>query len=143
MIYLAVIGAGGRFVGSNPSHKTFELNNLFNLSEVRFVVVEPDLLWNILLTIDKVGLPRSNVFIFNSKPLETETEFRSWKKLLEHGEEDWTTFNDENKARATTAALLTTSGTTGLPKAAELSHYSFVAQGTMLSDLKEKPYEVS
>lgn len=141
MVYLAVIGAGGRFVGSNPAHKTYELSNLFKLSDVKFVVVEPDLLQKILLTVDEVELPRSNVFVFNSKPLETEIEFRSWEELLQHGEDDWITFNDENKARSTTAALLTTSGTSGLPKAAELSHYSFVAQGAMLCDLKEKPYE--
>jgi 4-coumarate--CoA ligase len=143
LIYLAIVGAGGRFVGSNPAYTTYELNHLFNISEVKFVMVESGLLRNVLLSVDEVGLPRSRVFAVGPKPSETVAYFQSWTDLLQHGEEDWIAFNDEKRAKTTVAALFSTSGTTGLPKAAELSHYAFVSQSIMLYDSKEKCYDVS
>ena len=54
--------------------------------------------------------------------------FESWTALLKHGEQDWVRFDDEETSKKTTAARLFSSGTTGLPKAANLSHYNLVAQ---------------
>lgn len=41
---MAVIGAGGRFIGANPAYTTLELNETYDLCGVTFVVVEQDLL---------------------------------------------------------------------------------------------------
>ena len=68
--------------------------------------------------------------------------FETWNVLLQHGESDWNRFADETKAKETTACLLSTSGTTGLPKLAIITHAACVAQGTILSDATEKPYVV-
>lgn len=112
------------------------------IADVKFVFVEPDLLQNMLLAGKEVGLSPSKVFLFDSEPLTIESKYPSWHSLLDHGEEDWIAFDDEHKSKNSIAALLSTSGTTGLPKAAELSHYSFVSQSIMLYDSKDKPYEV-
>lgn len=142
LLYLAIIGAGGRFVGSNPAYTTYELSHLFHLTETKHVIVEPDLLKNVRSAAQECGISESDVLVFNTDEKSCPEEFQSWWKLLDHGETDWHTFDDEKESKSTVAALMSTSGTTGLPKAAALSHFALVAQSVMYYDSKEKPYEV-
>ena len=60
------------------------------------------------------------------------------------GEGEWSTFGqDETKARDSIALLGATSGTTGLPKAAALSHQYVVAQAATIKENEgERPYQV-
>lgn len=64
---------------------------------------------------------------------------------MQQGEKDWVRFDDEKTAKSTTAARLFSSGTTGLPKAAILSHFNFIAQHTLVHErnAEKKNYEVS
>jgi 4-coumarate--CoA ligase len=62
---------------------------------------------------------------------------------MSHGEKDWERWDDEKRSRATTAARLFSSGTTGLPKAVEMTHYNFIAQHTMVLEWKPRDYEAS
>lgn len=59
-----------------------------------------------------------------------------------HGETNWVRFDDEKLAKETPAALFHSSGTTGLPKSAIISHRNLIAQHTLVFELVEKPYEV-
>lgn len=143
MLFLGIIGAGGRFTGSNPGYTQSELRHHLQSTRARFVVTEYELL-PVLVQVGECGVPASNVFA-----LETHSHFatglyycNSIRELLIHGERDWVRFSSEEEAKNTTAALLSTSGTTGLPKAAMISHHSFVTQSIMLEDSKEKPYKV-
>lgn len=52
-------------------------------------------------------------------------------------------FDDEKTSRNTTAARLFSSGTTGLPKAAVISHYNLIAQHTLVQEVDNKPWDVS
>lgn len=142
MLVLGILGAGGRFTGSNPAYTPTELSHHMRITRTRFLISEPELIPRIAPAIDECGLSVLDVFVFDSTNRDFSFCYRSWKDLLDHGESDWVTFKHENEAKKTTAALLSTSGTSGLPKAAMISHYSFVMQNIMLNDSEHKFYEV-
>lgn len=142
LVYLAIIGAGGRFVGANPAYTKFELSHLFSISNTKIVLAEPELLEKTLPAIKESKILQSNVLIFDAHGEVKPDEFESWKILLQHGERDWITFDNENQSKTTIAALMSTSGTTGLPKAATVSHHAQVAQNIIIDDSEGKPYDV-
>ncbi|KAF2667285.1 AMP-binding enzyme [Microthyrium microscopicum] len=142
-LYLAIIGAGGCCASANPSYKTLEIIDLFTLAEAKFVVVEPELLPNILPAIKQYGLPLANVFTFDMKTKTDSSGLTALGSFLTYAESDWVQFNDAKQAKETVAALLFTSGTTGLPKAAAMSHFSLVSMNVAIRDPEPKPYEVN
>ena len=129
-------------MGSNPAYTACELSHLFSLTDTKFVIVEPDLLKNVLPVVQERCMPESNLLIFNTDERHCLDGFDSWDTLLNHGERDWHVFENGKDSESTTAALMSTSGTTGLSKAAAISHYALVAQNIMYYDSKEKPYKV-
>ncbi|KAL8916769.1 MAG: hypothetical protein Q9172_006135 [Xanthocarpia lactea] len=142
ILMLAIIGAGGRFTGSNPSYTSSELNHHIRISHATFLFVEPTLLATTLQSAKDCGIPENRVFTFDTKDQAPVTGRKSWTDLLEHGEADWATFNDPSQAKSTISSLSFTSGTTGLPKAAMISHLYAINQLHTLRDQKP-PYEVS
>ena len=142
MLFLGIIGAGGRFTGSNPGYTHSELRHHLQSTRARFLITEYELL-PVIVQAGECGVPASNVFALQTNShFATRPYCNSIQELLNHGERDWVRFRSEEEAKNTTAALLSTSGTTGLPKAAMISHHSFVMQSIMLEDSKEKPYKV-
>jgi long-subunit acyl-CoA synthetase (AMP-forming) len=146
IIYLGIVGAGGRFVGSNPGSTPQELAHMLNLTSTRYVLVSPPLLPSLLqaTTNLSVPIPNTNIFIFDTphNP-STPPGFQSWKELLENGEGSWKAFIDVKSSKETIASLFSTSGTTGLPKVAAVSHYASIARCIASYDPKPKDYPVS
>lgn len=143
MIFLGVIAAGGVFAGTNPSYTQYELVHHIKCSKSRFLITEPEMLEPMLAAAKECNVPRENMWIFNVLGQAVPEGFKSWKELLQCGEEDWVRFDDLETSKNTTAARLFSSGTTGLPKAAMISHYNFVAQHTLVFETNPKPYDVS
>ena len=142
MFFLAIVGAGGVFTGSNPAYTASELSRHLHMTKARFLLSEPGLLSKVGTLIESV-LPASRTFVFDKTAQDSPLSYRSWQELLAPGEVDWVTFSEHGEAKRTTVALLSTSGTSGLPKAAMISHHSMIMQTIMLDDLKQKPYPVS
>lgn len=149
MLFLGIIGAGGRFTGSNPGYTHSELRHHMQSTRARFLITEYELL-PVFAQVGEYGVPASRVFVLDTDSNRLPTSrfvpkfsCSSIQELLNHGERDWVRFSSQEEAKNTTAALLSTSGTTGLPKAAMISHHSLVMQNIMLEDGKEKPYKVS
>jgi long-subunit acyl-CoA synthetase (AMP-forming) len=143
MLFLGIIAAGGVFAGTNPAYTQYELTHHFKTSYARFVIAEPELLPAVLAAAKECDLATSNILIFDTQGEEIPSGYVSWKTLFNHGERDWVRFDDEQTSRKTTAARLYSSGTTGLPKAAAISHYNLIAQHTMVHEVSPPSYEVS
>ncbi|CAD6441605.1 6a52cfbf-8984-433f-9ed1-2d116ac6e905 [Sclerotinia trifoliorum] len=140
MIFLGIIAAGGIFTGTNPSYTSHELIHHIKTSEAKFLITEPKMLTNILASAKECDIQSSNIWIFDVLEQVIPDGFKSFNELMKHGEEDWIRFDDEKVSRETTAARLFSSGTTGPPKAAVLSHYNLVAQHTLVYEQARRPY---
>ena len=134
MLVLSIIGSGGIFTGSNPSYTPLELTHHFKTSGTRYIITEPEMLDSTLKAAKECRIPNANILVFNVLGQPVPEGFRSWETLLDHGEADWLRFDKLETARKTEAARLFSSGTTGLPKAAMLSHHNLVAQHTLVFD---------
>jgi len=142
MLFLATIGAGGIFAGTNPGYTPYELVHHIRTADVKYLISEPEMLQPILAAAEECNIPKSNILIFNVNGQPVPQEFRSWDILLDQGEADWLRFDNLETARDTEAARLFSSGTTGLPKAAMISHYNLVAQHTICWGVDRKDYDV-
>lgn len=139
---LAIIGAGGVFTGSNPAYTPNELAHHIKASESKFIMSEPEILKSLLGAAEQTGIPKQNVWVFDNLKQTIPKGMKSWKELLNFGEDDWVRFDDLNKAQTTTAARLFSSGTTGLPKAVTITHYNLIAQHELVFGAHPRPYPV-
>ena len=141
MCFLGGIGAGGVFSGTNPAYKPFEIRHHIRTAQVKFFLVEPELLDSIQEVAESERISRDCIFIFNVHGQAVPEGFRSWEWLLSQGQEDWLEITDRETLESTEIARLTTSGTTGLPKTAMQSHYNATSFHTMTVTMSETPWE--
>ena len=141
ILALGIIGAGGIFTCSNPSYKSDELVHHLRTSKTRFVITEPEMFEAVLEATKESNIAKSNILIFDVLGQEVLEGLSSWETLLSHGEEDWVRFDNIKTAKATEAARFFSSGITGLPKAAMISHYNLIAEHTILwgDDARDYP----
>lgn len=156
-LFFGIVGAGGIYVGSNPAYRLFELDHLFRLVEPTVIVTSQNLLSNVLEAKTASKLYLNCIYCIDGADLDeyfsSQSESHtlsgpstgratphSFDDLLRYGESDWLRFSDDETAKKTPAALFTTSGTTGFPKAAIQTHYSLIQQH--LGVCQRVPYEV-
>ena len=140
-VLLGGVGAGGVFSGTNPAYKPYEVRHHIRTANVKFFIVEPELLESILPSARECGIPDDRIFIFNTLGQAVPSGFRSWEWLLEQGEEDWRVITDRHTLENTECARLTTSGTTGLPKTAMQSHFNATSFHDMTVGMNTAPWE--
>lgn len=125
------------FSGTNPAYRVAEMRHHIRTAEVKFFIVEPELLDVVAEGTKAEGISQDCVFIFNVRGQAVPEGYRSWEWLLQHGEEDWVRITDIEALKTTDVSRLTTSGTTGLPKTACQSHYNATSYHTMTATKSE------
>ena len=139
-----MIGAGGCVSGSNPAYTSLELIHHFSVTETRYIIFQADCFEPVVEAAAQCQIPPHRIFILDQVGPNLLADHDSWLQLLNCGEQDWVHFGqDEEEAKDTIAVYGSTSGTSGLPKAAIIPHQYVVAQSLMIEDqLKGRPYEV-
>lgn len=129
MAFLGIIAAGGIFTGLNPSYTVFEIAHAVRTADITHFLVEPEFLPKVLRASKECKITPSNIYAFDVFGASTGIDHgvQSWNGLhLGHEEEDWVRFDDQKQSEETIVARLFSSGTTGLPKAMDLSVSNFV-----------------
>ena len=129
-------------VGCNPSHTQPELASQLTTCGAKYIITELQIYEKASAIASECNIPISNIYICDRGDQSLRREYCSWTDLLQHGMCDWNQLNKE-EAERTVAVLYSTSGTTGLPKSAMMSHThcidvaKFVEQSSL-----GKPYQV-
>ena len=142
MLFLGIIAAGAIFTGTNPSYTSFEIAHHMRTSQTKFIVTEPEMFASVLEATKDCGVPESRILVLDLFGQAVPEGFRSWETLLDHGEEDWVRFDHLAISKKTEAARLFSSGTTGLPKAAMISHHNLIAQHTLVWEDDQRDYKI-
>ena len=109
------------------------------ITEAKFILTELKTLDISIVAAKECGIPDSNIFVLNFRNETIPTDHQSWNALLEHGEQDWVEVGD----LSIPAAYVSTSGTTGLPKAAIIPHSYLTSQGEIIEKLLPAKEDVS
>lgn len=139
-----MIGAGGIVYGANPSAPSAELCHHLTATRAKYLITEVPSLAVAEQVASECGISTDHLFVLakTNQPVPAGRQAFLW--LLNYGESDWVAAtHDGEDVSLTTACYCTTSGTTGLPKAAKIPHRYFVAQAAMIEQrLESRPYEV-
>ena len=127
------------FTGVNPAYTVHELVHHLQLTKPKLFIVESQVLEPSLAAAAEAGIDKSKILAFDVIAANTNEDIRSWNELLKHGEKDWIAVVDPAK---TVAQYASTSGTSGLPKAALLPHNYHVSQASFLLSSDDLPYKV-
>ncbi|KAL2263472.1 hypothetical protein VTK26DRAFT_6679 [Humicola hyalothermophila] len=146
-VFLGILMAGGIVSGANPTFVPRELAYQLKDSESSFLFVAEHATATAFEAAAQVGLPKERIFVLGGKT-QAASEIatapnpapgiqgrvggaRHWTELLAGNAAQAETWSWEEPANPeeTTCCLNYSSGTTGLPKGVEISHYSYVANG--------------
>lgn len=85
-----------------------------------------------------VKLPSNKLFVFNPRFDDIPSDYQSWWRLFEHGQVEWETVLDSPNE---SCSYISSSGTSGLPKAVVIPHKYLENQVDVLI-MRKLPYKV-
>ncbi|KAF7543220.1 hypothetical protein G7046_g10043 [Stylonectria norvegica] len=136
-VVLGVWMAGGIFTGANPGYVARELAFQLKNSEARMVIAA-DVCFEVALdAANQAGLKQESIFLFDSTmpdsqsvEIEPRSGSRHWTELIaSRSQGEGFRWTEPVDSKTQTCTLNYSSGTTGIPKGVEISHYNLVASG--------------
>ncbi|OOF98605.1 hypothetical protein ASPCADRAFT_139837 [Aspergillus carbonarius ITEM 5010] len=151
-LFFSIIGAGGVYLGASPDSPPNELINVLDLGDPKLIFTSSQTIQAVLDVSTSKGLYPEQVCLFEESAVASFLESSpgipagsaghiTMAHLLSHGEEDWIKLDEGSQAKTTPAAMYCTSGTSGLPKAAVLTHHAIISQH--LNIHYEVPFDVN
>ncbi|KAI1013688.1 hypothetical protein LB503_010547 [Fusarium chuoi] len=126
-VIFASIAAGGVFTGANPTYTYSELVNQLTVSGAKCIVTDSSRLEMAKKAAKAACLPPGSLVLIDSKNGSLVDGSSSFQSLLGHGTYSWERISDPKVLADKPAVLNFSSGTTGLPKACEVTHLNLVA----------------
>ena len=99
-------------------------------TEAKIILAHPSLIKVAVAAAKQTGLPEGRVFLFSDEPCAPVEGWKDWRTFLPSDDEAKNyQFPElsEHEATTTTATVNFSSGTTGLPKGVEVSHFNLIA----------------
>ncbi|OBZ83625.1 4-coumarate--CoA ligase [Choanephora cucurbitarum] len=138
VLYFSLLGAKCTVSPGNPAYTEAEFKHQITNCKASALVTIPALLPVLLKICDKIGLPRSRIFLFGDKEVEGCRPFNSItsKNVVSLPLKGIDSAND-------VAFICYSSGTTGLAKGVMLTHKNFIAQvvQTMAAEPEEDKFK--
>lgn len=140
----AIIGAGGIVFGTNPSSPASELQRHLIDTSARYIITQPQAVDVVEQVASLCDISENSIFVLDQPGVKGPPSLQTFTTLLDHVETTTGVFNGHHGwTPSQTAAYCSTSGTTGLPKAARISHSYMVAQAHMIEQgLRSRSYQV-
>ncbi|KAF4339003.1 cutinase transcription factor 1 beta [Fusarium beomiforme] len=126
-VILGSIASGAIFTGANPGYTYAELTNQLTISGAKCIFTDIARLEMARKAAKAVGLPSTSLILIDSEDETTVDGVLPFQSLLKHGTYSWERITDPKVLSDKTAVLNFSSGTTGLPKACEMTHRNLVA----------------
>jgi 4-coumarate--CoA ligase len=136
VVVLGTIMANGIYNSANPAYTPRELAHQLKDCEPKFILAADNCLDHAWEAVDLAGFSRDRVYLFESLHNSNRSRAENhWQKLMSNPQvaEDfrWAEL-DTPELSSRTAVLVYSSGTTGLPKGVELSHFNLVSNALQL-----------
>ncbi|KAI1432105.1 AMP-binding enzyme [Xylaria sp. CBS 124048] len=137
-VFMGILMAGGIFTGANPNYVARELAYQLKDSGA-YILIAADASMEIAMeAAELAGLPQDRVYSFDATAMDkrkgkARLGSKHWAALLaseaDAAKFDWVEPADPKE---TTCCLNYSSGTTGVSKGVEVTHYAYVANGTQV-----------
>ncbi|KAH7561618.1 hypothetical protein BM1_02722 [Bipolaris maydis] len=143
--YLGIVGSKRIFSGGNPAYTLPEMVHQVTNTQAQILLAHPSLIKVAVTAAKRAGLPEGRVFLFSDEPCAPIEGCRDWREFLPSQAEvksyEFPTLS-EHEANTTTATVNFSSGTTGLSKGVEVSHFNLVAntEQTIFMRSANKPW---
>ncbi|KAI1380950.1 acetyl-CoA synthetase-like protein [Hypoxylon crocopeplum] len=135
IVFMGIMMAGGIFSGANPSFVPRELAYQLKDTGASFLIAADASMEIAVEAAAEAGLSRNRIYsfdatAFDAEPGKARLGSQHWTSLLapkaEAAKFDWIEPADSTQ---TICALNYSSGTTGVPKGVEITHYAYIANG--------------